>query len=137
MQRIHVQEPRLVVPKSSLIFRGFSFSALAATSKLTEDHEHLFRYTSGQWLCNEEAKLAQRYLKFDVENLKRVAGLTQQSYCVGMRKLQEGFHNKVFLIQFENGSEAIARLPSPMAGHRHWTIANEVATLQYVSVAQS
>lgn len=100
----------------------------------TDDHEKFFRYTSGRWICNEGTELARRYLRFDVENLKRIAGLTQQSQCIGMRKLQEGFHNKVFLMQFENGSEVIARLPSPVAGHPHWTVANEVATLKFVSI---
>ena len=137
MQRIYGFKPRLVVPKSCVGFRAFSFSASTAISKLTEDHEHFFRYTSGRWLCNEEAELARRYLEFDVEILKRVAGLTQQSRCIGLRKVQEGFHNKIFLLQFENGSEAIARLPSPVAGHPHWTVANEVATLEFVSIAQS
>jgi hypothetical protein len=138
MQGLYATKARLAVCRSFPGFRGFSFFlASAVTSKLTEDHEHFFRYTSSRWLCNEEAELARRYLEFDVEILKRVAGLTQQSRCIGLRKVQEGFHNKIFLLQFENGSEAIARLPSPMAGHPHWTIANEVATLGFVSVARS
>lgn len=97
------------------------------------DPEHLFRYSSGRWLYDENEQSSRRYRKFHVENLKEVAALTQGSRCVGLTKLPEGFFNKVFSLTLENGSEVIARLPDPNAGQSRYAVASEVATLDLVS----
>ncbi|KAJ7442647.1 kinase-like domain-containing protein [Mycena latifolia] len=48
-----------------------------------------------------------------------------------MAKLAEGNDSKIFLLTFDNGSELIAKVPTPIAGHPHLSTASEVATMDY------
>jgi hypothetical protein len=43
-----------------------------------------------------------------------------------------GSYNKVFALNFDNGVEAIARLPTALAGAPFFTTASEVATMEFV-----
>ena len=43
-----------------------------------------------------------------------------------------GSYNKIFALNFDNGVEAIARLPTALAGVPFFTTASEVATLEFV-----
>ncbi|KAG5641410.1 hypothetical protein DXG03_005266 [Asterophora parasitica] len=51
--------------------------------------------------------------------------------CTNIVKTNEGASSKVFLLSFDNGTEAIAKLPTPMAGPAHLTTSSEVATMDY------
>ncbi|KAL4935124.1 hypothetical protein BDV06DRAFT_217657 [Aspergillus oleicola] len=92
----------------------------------------LFRYTSGRWLWYEEQQLRDRFSPFNVSQLQRVAaaGLGVRE-CVGIAKLAEGSFNKTFKLTMDDGSSAIARIPHPVAGPRHYTTASEVATMDF------
>lgn len=94
--------------------------------------EHLFSYTSGRWLYKESLQLKKRYVKFNVEALKKIAAQILDSRCVGISKLSEGLYNKVFSLTMENGREILARIPNPNAGHSRYVVASEVATLGFV-----
>lgn len=48
-----------------------------------------------------------------------------------MSKISESF-NRVFLMKFENGSEAIARFPTQLAGPPQYAVASEVATMEFL-----
>lgn len=97
-----------------------------------DNHDQYFRYTSGRWLYDEEAQLSARYVWFDVGALQRVAERAVGSRCVEMKKLPEGLNNKIFSLQMEDGQEILARIPNPTAGHPHYVVASEVATLDFV-----
>lgn len=57
----------------------------------TNIHEDFFRYTSGRWLWNEEEQLQERYKRFDVEELNKVAAASiGAQVCVSISKLAEG-----------------------------------------------
>src|SRR5882762_7104016 len=43
-----------------------------------------------------------------------------------------GSYNKIFALNFDNGVEAIARLPTALAGAPFFTTASEVATMEFV-----
>ncbi len=43
-----------------------------------------------------------------------------------------GAYNKLFLLEFDNGAEAVARLPCSLVGNVHMSTASEVATMEYV-----
>ncbi|OBT78357.1 hypothetical protein VF21_02169 [Pseudogymnoascus sp. 05NY08] len=87
------------------------------TVSKSQQYELFFRYTSGRWLWDEEERLLERYTKFNVEELKRVAAESiGAKTCVSMVKLAEGGYNKVFRLIMDNGSVAIARIPCPNAG---------------------
>ncbi|KAF8576253.1 hypothetical protein K439DRAFT_1397523 [Ramaria rubella] len=96
-------------------------------------YEDFYRCSTKRWLYNEEKQLALRYVRFDVLALQSVAAKAcGAKKCVSMVKTAEGSFNKVFTLRFDNGTEAIARIPCPIAGPTHLTVASEVATLDFV-----
>ena len=104
------------------------------TDSKPQQYEQFFRYTGGRWLWDEEKELCERYMKFNVEELKRIAAESiGAKSCVSMIKLAEGGYNKVFKLVMDNGSVAIARIPCPNAGPAFKTTASEVATMEFVS----
>ncbi len=76
--------------------------------------------------------MAKRYVKFNVQALQQIASQALRSRCVELRKLPEGLYNKVLSLRMENGKEILARIPNPNAGHPHYVVASEVATLDFV-----
>lgn len=103
-----------------------------STDSKPQQYEQFFRYTSGRWLWNEEKELRERYMKFNVEELKRIAAESiGAKSCVSMIKLGEGGYNKVFKLVMDNGSVAIARIPCHNAGPAFKTTASEVATMEF------
>ncbi|KAM5465080.1 hypothetical protein MauCBS54593_006715 [Microsporum audouinii] len=95
--------------------------------------ESFFRNTSRRWICNEDVRLQEHYVKFNVAELQRVAAeAAQRPHCSQIIKMAEGGFNKVFLLTMDDGSEVIARIPTPIAGPRHLTTASEAATMQFL-----
>ena len=105
------------------------------------------------WLLNcseydSGLETASRYVEFNVDEIQNVAcAAVGAQRCVMFKKLGEGMHvafcvsislcfigsyNKVFALNFDNGVEVIARLPTPLAGAPFFTTASEVATLEFV-----
>ncbi|KAL9020921.1 MAG: hypothetical protein Q9185_001884 [Variospora sp. 1 TL-2023] len=96
-------------------------------------HDDFFRYTSGRWAFNEAKQLACRYIKFDMNELARIAAQSIGALpCTKIEKYQEGQFNKIFLMTTEDGKEVIMKIPQPNAGRPHFTTASEVATMHYV-----
>ncbi|KAK0106136.1 hypothetical protein ONS95_004638 [Cadophora gregata] len=116
--------------------------------------EELYRYTRNRWmhvLCpfspsniilltwhryNESTQLAGRYLKFNLQELVKVAVTALSSegarYCTKLLKCREGLNNKAYLLTMDNGSEIFAKLPNPIAGPAYYTTASEVATREFL-----
>ncbi|KAK2821087.1 hypothetical protein FQN49_007724 [Arthroderma sp. PD_2] len=98
--------------------------------------EELFKYTRNRWIYNEGLQLSLRYLKFDLQQLLKVAVTAISSegaqYCTRDFKCREGLNNKVYILTMDNGSELIAKLPSPVAGPTYYTTASEVATREFL-----
>ena len=94
--------------------------------------DELYRYSSGRWLVNESHQLAQRYVRFDVEELCRVAAslVGPSTVCTRIVKI-EGNFNKALLMTMEDGREAVAKLPCANAGPSYYTTASEAATLEF------
>ncbi|RAL12777.1 phosphotransferase family protein [Aspergillus homomorphus CBS 101889] len=95
-------------------------------------HSHDFNYTSGCWLIIEAHQLERRHIRFDVPALQGIAGQLIGSRCVRMYKIPEGLFNKVFSLHMETGKEILARIPNPNAGHPHYMVASEVASLDFL-----
>ncbi|KAF2498771.1 kinase subdomain-containing protein [Lophium mytilinum] len=106
-----------------------SISVRFQITKLGDDSE-LFEYTSGRWIFNEQLRLAERRLVFDVKELKRVVadrvGMNVKSFC----KLAEGGFNRVFEITMADNTQILARLPYPSTQPKGFAVASEVATLK-------
>ncbi|KAJ9400232.1 hypothetical protein DTO282F9_3002 [Paecilomyces variotii] len=97
--------------------------------------DELFGYTSGRWIYNEHLRLSERYLKFDVVALKKAIAVACggiSSDIATFSKLSEGGFNRVFQATFKDGRCVIARLPYPSTVPEHYTVASEVATLDYL-----
>ncbi|KAI0365571.1 hypothetical protein BV20DRAFT_954018 [Pilatotrama ljubarskyi] len=95
---------------------------------LRPDTEVLFSYTSTRWLCNDKDGTSTRYVPFDPDGLERVACKSVRArQCVSWTKI--GSFNRVFLLEFDNGTEAAIRIPFPVVGNVGRTIASEVATI--------
>ncbi|KAH8648313.1 phosphotransferase enzyme family protein [Tricladium varicosporioides] len=103
-----------------------------STDSKPQQYEPFFHYTSGRWLWDEEKQFRKRYMKFNVEELQRIAAESiGAKSCVSMIKLAEGGYNKVFRLVMDNSSVAIARIPCTNAGPAFKTTASEVATMEF------
>ena len=82
---------------------------------------------------NERHRLSERYLRFNVDELKKVAvECTGHVSCKSIKKLAEGGASKVFLLTMEDGFEVVAKLPTPIAGPSHYLTSSEVATMEFL-----
>lgn len=80
--------------------------------------------------------MAQHNLEFNVNELARIAAETVGSRsCIRIRKFADGMYNRAMLLTMENGSEVVAKVPNPNAGRAFYTTASEVATMEFVSLA--
>ncbi|KAF9476327.1 hypothetical protein BDN70DRAFT_882575 [Pholiota conissans] len=107
-------------PKPSVV----SFTLAQRTS--------FYKHTTDRWLYNEDAQNSCRYVEFNVEELQRVAcNAVGAKRCIGFVKLDEGSYNKIFALNFDNGSEALVRIPSKLVRPPFFSTASEVATLEF------
>ena len=78
--------------------------------------------------------MAQRYVRFDTEELGAVAASAMGSpSCVSLVKYPDGLYNKAMLLTMCDGKQAVAKIPNPNSGQPHLTTASEVATMDFVS----
>ncbi|KAF9036378.1 kinase-like domain-containing protein [Panaeolus papilionaceus] len=101
------------------------------TSSSAEAVNPFFSFTSGHWLSNHDAHVKARYAPFNIEGLQRVASRAIGSKIQSMEKIAESL-NSIFLLTFQDGQQAIARIPTPLSGPAHFTTASEVATMDLV-----
>lgn len=115
-------------------------SGSSDTSDIKFDHlldwnerEEFFRYSAGRWVFNEARQLAERSVRFNMNELARVtAACLGAGSCLNIEKLSEGNFNKAFLMTLDSGVQVVAKVPNPNAGRPHATTASEVATMDYV-----
>ncbi|BCS14425.1 hypothetical protein ALUC_60981S [Aspergillus luchuensis] len=104
----------------------------SASTKPTDTNSHYFNYTSGRWLQNERLQLEKRHITFNLSALQQITGQILGTQCVATNKVSEGMFNKVFSLKMADGKEVLARIPNPNAGHPHYVVASEVATLDFL-----
>jgi hypothetical protein len=84
---------------------------------------------------NETERHADRNLRFNVDELKRVAAESINkplSDVKSMRKLAAGGFNRILEISIKDGASVLARLPYPSTSPRRLAVASEVATMDFV-----
>ena len=84
-------------------------------------------------MCDEVEQIAQRYIRFNVNELCKVASDATGKVCLDVEKCADGMHNKAFLLTMEDEEQVVAKVPNPNAGLPHLTTASEVATIDLVS----
>ncbi|KAF2464602.1 kinase-like protein [Lindgomyces ingoldianus] len=101
----------------------------------TTDNASLFSYTSGRYLFNENVRLKERHVEFNVEALQRAAEASvnnKHGKVISMKKLAEGGFNRVFVLVLQNGFELIAKIPYHIARPEYFATASEAATLAFL-----
>ncbi|TVY34687.1 Altered inheritance of mitochondria protein, mitochondrial [Lachnellula occidentalis] len=95
-------------------------------------NEEFFNFTRGRYVCNETVEVALRQVRFDMNELARIAARAIGSQrCVTVEKYPDGTFNKAFLMTMEDGKEVVAKVPTRNAGQAHFTTASEVATMEF------
>ncbi|KAL4953784.1 kinase-like domain-containing protein [Aspergillus filifer] len=95
----------------------------------------LFQYTSGRWVYNEKIRLQERYLKFNLPGLHSVIATATGHLAtdlVSFTKLSDGKSNRTFRASFSDGQNVIAKLPYHCTIPKRYTVASEVATMDYL-----
>ncbi|PGH13064.1 hypothetical protein AJ79_03901 [Helicocarpus griseus UAMH5409] len=114
----------------------FRYERIEGVNSKTAIDTDLFSYTSGRFILNEQIRLRERYVKFNVEALKHLAAnhteSGQHGKVVRFTKLAEGGFNRVFLLDMEDVFQAIAKIPYLIAGPKHYATASEAATLYFL-----
>ncbi|KAK0460523.1 kinase-like domain-containing protein [Desarmillaria tabescens] len=100
----------------------------AVPHEITRHFDH-----EGEWLWNDALQRRCRHVKFNVDALCNIStSVVGAQKCVRFESFAQGAYNKLFLLGFDNGAEAIARISSPLVGNLHMSTASEVATMEYV-----
>lgn len=95
--------------------------------------EDFYRYTRLRFLMDGRHRMSERYVRFDLRELCRLAAKAVGSEeCVKITKYPDGMSNKAFLMAMNDGKEVVAKIPTPIAGRPHFTTASEVATMDFV-----
>ncbi|KAH7345910.1 hypothetical protein BKA66DRAFT_517139 [Pyrenochaeta sp. MPI-SDFR-AT-0127] len=109
--------------------------ALSITSRGKPiSREELFKYTNGRFLANEAEACNRRYVRFDIDQLCAVAAGAGGGFSPikAIDKMEGGF-SKALIMQKEDGSEVVAKIPFSIAGPPKYTTASEVAVLKFIS----
>lgn len=97
-------------------------------------HDEFFKFTRGRFVVDEAENLRKREIRFDLNELVRVAAdSVGAAQCISIKKYPDGMFNKAFLMTMDDGREVVAKVPNPNAGVPHFTTASEVATMDFVS----
>ncbi|PBK63880.1 hypothetical protein ARMSODRAFT_893717 [Armillaria solidipes] len=74
-----------------------------------------------------------RRVNFKADALQNiVSSAVGAQRCIRFERIAQGAYNKIFLLEFDSGCEAIARIPCALVGNIHMSTASEVATMEYV-----
>ncbi|KAL4810901.1 kinase-like protein [Aspergillus unguis] len=93
---------------------------------------NLFEYTSGRFLFNEQLRLAERHVRFDVDALSSAAceaASRSSAELASIDKLAEGGFNRILQLRFKDGYSVIARIPFKSTVPKRYAVASEAATL--------
>ncbi|KAI9507088.1 kinase-like domain-containing protein [Russula earlei] len=106
-----------------------------ALSTMADSRNDIFNYTSGRWVYNDALRHKERTLAFDVDGLRRLAAESVNQSpddVVSLSKLSEGGFNRTFIITLRDGRQMVARIPYPITVPKYYTVASEVATIEYL-----
>jgi Phosphotransferase enzyme family len=82
---------------------------------------------------NESFRKKERYLEFDIPALcQAIASSSGATDVTSLVKTAEGGFNRIFHTTCKNGRQILARLPYPSTIPRQYTIASEVATMEFL-----
>ncbi|KAJ5563042.1 hypothetical protein N7535_002511 [Penicillium sp. DV-2018c] len=106
---------------SRLPFKCFKILVILSTLRSSKSFHRdwnsfneFFEYTRGRFVHDEEHELAVRRVKFDMNELAKVASQSSgSSECVQVEKLPDGMFNKTFLFTMADGTQVIGKGTKP------------------------
>ncbi|OJJ43564.1 hypothetical protein ASPZODRAFT_2114104 [Penicilliopsis zonata CBS 506.65] len=111
----------------------FNYRAKNLMNPPRMNEDELFSYSSGRFLYNEQLRLLERHVLFDVAALgSAIAKHVGHGKVKSIVKLSEGGFNRVFLATMEDGFRAIVKIPYRISGPKTYATASEVATLTFL-----
>ncbi|CZT05294.1 uncharacterized protein RAG0_11465 [Rhynchosporium agropyri] len=106
-----------------------------ATAKSSNSTNSFFNYTSSSY--NEHLRLSERQLYFNIHELchliAKSVGLPYTDVVL-IKKLAEGGSYRIFEATFRNGLKTIARLLYPCTIPHKYSVASEVATIEFLRI---
>jgi hypothetical protein len=86
---------------------------------------------------NEPLRKRERHLHFDIPALcHAIASSIGSTDVTSLLKIAEGGFNRIFQATCSDGRQVLARLPYPSTAPKHYTVASEVATMEYLQLNQ-
>ncbi|KAF9475587.1 hypothetical protein BDN70DRAFT_935746 [Pholiota conissans] len=96
-----------------------------------EAHSMYRSHNAGRWLYNNKAQLKARYTPFNMGGLVRRVKMLVGSPVLSGTKLADT-DNRAFLLTYENGTQIVARIATPISGPPVITTTSEVATMDFL-----
>ncbi|KAK2732004.1 Phosphotransferase enzyme [Myotisia sp. PD_48] len=126
-----------IAPVKSLLrpvhVRKFTAGHAARIALGSNSNQDFYSYTSGRFLYNEDIRLRERHVEFNVAALKEVVSRhTGGGRVMNFRKLSEGGFNRVFLVTLENDLRVVVKIPYHIYVPKKYATASEVATLSFL-----
>ena len=134
-----VNSPSMRQTSHSLVSNKCSKSQSISRPYRRDDchNEDYFRFTQGRFVADEQYEMSQRYVRFDLDELARLAAEAVGSkFCISIEKYPDGMYNKALLLTMDDNTQAVAKIPNPNAGRPHFTTASEVATMEFVCLVE-
>jgi hypothetical protein len=98
----------------------------------THEKQKIFSYVSGQFFFNEELRLQERYMEFDVGALNQATEASiskNHGKVVSIAKIGEGSFSRVFALVLEDDFELIAKIQYHIAMPKYFATVSEAASL--------
>jgi hypothetical protein len=96
-------------------------------------YDEFFNFTRARFIRDEDRELAQRRVKFNMNELACLSAKAVGSKeCVSIEKYPDGMFSKAFLMTMDDGVQVVGKVPNPNVGLPHYTTASEVATMEFV-----
>ncbi|KAL9622631.1 MAG: hypothetical protein Q9160_002941 [Pyrenula sp. 1 TL-2023] len=112
---------------------GTRTAKASATGEPSNPFAKLFEYTSGRFLYNDQVRLAERHVQFNVRALKqRVEKWIDHGRVSTLHVLAEGGFNRIFRLTMEDGYKLIVKILYESTVPAHYTATNEVATATFL-----
>lgn len=134
--RSHVQEPEPFTKPVNTPMTSYSAISLEDGCAFLINFQNKSQFQI--LICrsyNEHLRLSERYLKFNIPALLEITASACNRHTTDITsftKLSEGGFNRIFQTIFSDGKCVLARLPYPSTMPRHYTVASEAATLDFL-----
>ncbi|KAK7203265.1 altered inheritance of mitochondria protein 9, mitochondrial [Myxozyma melibiosi] len=117
-------------------------SFVEINSASEKEREDFFSYTWGSWLKNDKQEKEKRYTPFSVEGINDVVrqfrnekDTVAPAQVKSVASLSEGKHHRIYLVQMDDQSQYILRIPYPLDlswEARRARMQSEVATMDFM-----